>query len=354
MEKINLYKEVKKGVHVPTNKSEQVYYNSYREDEYGNLIMKDSNIYNSPTNVKRVKIAENVICIEAHNAIKGYAGGRYKGTLIEHNVKKEIEVFKKNGQWEVFEGDPFNALLNPWITSNIEEIYFDASVFLSAEVRRRVTFLNITPAIVVACMTGTVRGGVATANVSEVLGLDKETLKKKFPRLRVIAFISNLKDVKAEFVEDKPLLYRATNKSECEYVDTLWIDSEGYKNEQANKVYIQIVEKFNPDLSYDNFTVRDQYYKYDDLVLKPLISQIKENVHKLRVAETMQRVRGTKEEIDTSLEESMDRLLEVYGQKVGVNIIKTAVSQISKEELERIYSSMSSSSEKKYRALISN
>lgn len=364
MEKINLYKEFKRGVHVPYNRHGQVYYSTYREDEYGNLIMKDSKVFNSPTNVRRVYFTVTGVFVEFYTETTNASGNSMLCNIekVSSEFSKGIDEFINTGNLGLFEGDPFNSLINPWVTSNIEEVYFDASVLLSPEVRNRMSFLNPTVDMIRNCITCKVIKGCVENKVSMAIGLDRARLVSKFPRLKSVGFISNLSSLDSRVLTAgvnsvRVIVEKAKNGIDTSKQQSILIDTDEYKTFQSNKVYVEIIERISGTNSeydeYEAFTLRDNYYKFDDIKLKPLVQEMTNQLHALKVKETIERVKGTKEEIDTELENMLEGILKEHGNRVGTQIIKTAAVMLTKEELESIFRSMSSTSEKKYRALIS-
>lgn len=185
------------------------------------------NNYNSPTNIKRLFITAKHVTVEYHTGpvIGGKSGNRwmqsstsdsatglslydiaekiatYENDMHKHMMDKAINKNAVAPTQYVISGT-FNIGSYPYACSNIEEIYFDWSVLLSSEVAPYFNELlrGATPAQIamkfVNFNANFVEEHAMPINLfaAQSAGGSKD-LRKKYPRLREITFISNLEEL---------------------------------------------------------------------------------------------------------------------------------------------------------------
>lgn len=190
-------------------------------------IAQSTKNYNSPTNIKRVFITAKHITVEYHAGpiINGASSNRwtqvesrdasigmtlyeiaekiatYEDDMHKHMMDKAINAKAVAPTQYVIDGK-FNIGSHPYACSNIEEIYFDWSVLLSHETAPYFQELlkGATPAEVatkfVNFNTTFVCENPMPINLfaAQSAGGSKD-LRKKYPRLREITFISNLEEL---------------------------------------------------------------------------------------------------------------------------------------------------------------
>lgn len=183
--------------------------------------------YNSPTNIKRIFITAKRVTVEYHTGpIKaGVSGDRWATTLIKdsntglslYEIAEKIATYdhdrhiyavdssinsKAVAPTQYVVSGTFNIGNHPYACSNVEEIYFDWGVLLSAEVAPYFNELlhGATPADIANTFATFSSSVVTESNMpinlfaAQSAGGSKD-LRKKYPRLREITFISNLDDI---------------------------------------------------------------------------------------------------------------------------------------------------------------
>lgn len=183
--------------------------------------------YNSPTNIKRLFITTKHVIVEYHTGpiIGGTSGNRWtksdvrdtESGLSLYEIAEKIATYESDTRKYMMEKainksavapnqyyvtGAFNIAAHPYACSNVEEIYFDWSMLLSFDVAPYFNeLLKGATAAQVASTFVNFKGNVVTENqmpincfMAQSAGGSKD-LRKKFPRLREITFISNLEDI---------------------------------------------------------------------------------------------------------------------------------------------------------------
>lgn len=374
-ETIELDKIYKEAVHRPRSKAGNVYYRTYREESSeDNLIKNDIEIKqtmdksNSPTNIRRVWFSMDNVVIEYYASplvgnsklvytiklsknLHEYVG-RYLQT-IGMSKEQRVHAASSTNMYNLVDtsGQVFDSLVSTWEASNIEEIYFDSCVFMGegteSVVPQRINILT-------ASENKSAGAGIVELKIRGLFGLGRSIdVNKKFPRLATVCFISNLSDIISGFGDKFGDTVEKFKKESITGGWHRWIDSEYVKQAISKLNSSVVIDRIRvPQFeSMDNFTIRKQYYVFDDVVLEAKIKSIVEAVREAKIKELTTSLKKGLDETNVvkgSVEEMLINIEKELGRVATTHILKVAAIQMSREELSLVFGAMSTSNKKYY------
>lgn len=331
--------------------------------------------YNSPTNIKRLFITAKHVTVEYHAGpvIGGVPGNRwvqsatrdaatglslyeiaekiatYEDDVHKHMMEKAINKDAVAPTQYVIDGK-FNVGSHPYACSNIEEIYFDWSVLLSYETAPYFQELlkGATPAQI-AMKFVNFNSNVVIENpmpinlfAAQSAGGSKD-LRKKYPRLREITFVSNLEELTSD---SNTIGFMKTPENEQTGASyKTWYELNEAVIRGSNTCTIRgnmTGQVANPN---EEFIIKSNMYVFD---FDKLDGHVKSYVDKIKTYIRQQKY-GTAAEVETAEADDENfemidiekRLLEIeekYGQDAMYSIWQYAFNGagLPKSEVEKI------------------
>lgn len=236
---------------------------------------KAQSVYTSPTNIRRVFITHAGIGVEYYAPIKGLQGvTRWSDFSIDfQEVINDIQNHAATGEplrYRVV-GTGIAAIAKGWVCSNIEEIYFDWSLFLSEELMNfgyGNLFLqfpnsagNISNPIIEQIFKKTCMNGVS----------DPNKIQERFPRLKQVAYVEDL--------YERHQSYKQLGKRPLLDFTTTWVSKTKpvlSPNTTVAAWKIPGVTKINP-----KYSIKPGTYTYDAEVLTPYFAKLEKDLTKL-------------------------------------------------------------------------
>ena len=357
IKRINLDKEVEKLIHYPRFEGTPLYtripncneaYVNSQEDlaNKSPAWVKWSQLsYSSPNNIRRIFITSEGVKIHLYQPV------------VNKSVKNKNSSLKRELAYQGFKvGDVvrdlmdgtneyiitrtgFNALVNPWVASNIEEIYFDWTVLLSEDI------MNMGKGNLFAELTATSNVGITRSTLPYELFdfacLKGQNLKSKFPRLRVIGYIQQLDRV-YNMIDYKG------GKETVEEMSKLWCSNKVVKVAGADPNCRILLYDVPGSTKYNTeYRSREGIYLYDLEVLKPYFEERKQRINEFRAGLST----GVKEAEVIKVEKSnieniLDSIYERDGEAFVEKTIKIMFTD-SKSRLDTL-NEMSTDGQKRY------
>lgn len=394
MKKISLDKTLQDRIHGPrvdglilygkvpeykaANKSEELELSSAK------YIKASETTYNSPRNIRRVFITHSQVVVQYY--MPYIVKGKPKNdtwitkSIRDLGLKNIVETIIQNRAYAVngigqtlqveLTGTGLSALFNPYVCSNIEEIYFDYTLL--------VTDIN---SVIIQSDYSNIYGRLVNNQVSMEQSMlpyelfinavnrhgnkvDEENIKTRFPRLRTIAFISNLDRILESGKFEK--IGRVTSIEECKKT---WLIANGNLiNASGSLVYyfnLNIYLKnyfdkqgktFKSDAFNSSLHTDENIYKFDREYLSKLKTKLAQEKEKTRINVNDNASSGTiikSEKSEKSEEEILlDSITAKDGIEVTTRVLKIAVIGMPRQEVEKLFNSMSTDGQKLYRKLI--
>lgn len=394
MAKINLDKLIEGAVHGPRVDNFVLYgkvpeYKAATEHDKAEMnsvkfIKASEQTYNSPNNIRRVFITHGSVSVQYYSPyiLKGKANSsNWKTKSIRdlglkeaaeasimmeanrtQNIMQQVLEGKQNIQ---LTGNGLKWIVRPWVCSNIEELYFDYT--LLATENNKQTINGITDAIFKLvsnqpCMDKSI---IPYEIFKAATGVTDDTLKEKFPRLRMIALISNLDDIISSDRFNK--LGRVTSVDESKVT---WIQDKTNMgliqqvggmnlyftvNSYLRDYFASKGNEFKSDAFNSTLEVRSGIYKFDKLVLDGLKD-------KLAKAKESTRINTSNENpISSNMDKSsnksdeeikLDNILAKDGEQVVSRVVKLTVLGMKKSDVEELFNRMSSEGKQKYMKMV--
>lgn len=328
---------IKKAMHKPITK-ESGYVLYAKVDGYKGTEERDSqaekdaeyikasvNNYNSPTNIRRLFITGSGVTVQYYSSIVKHGKqdsskwavsklgensnmfevakkmALYDQALNQYNLEKAVNSKAVEPDKLIVEGDVIGSVTGTWVCNNIEEVYFDWTAFLSDDVKpyfqdmctyeNYMSFINKSTQYTEINDKQRLMEFFSAFNSGGV-----KDLRKRFPRLRTIAMISNLADI----LDHKAVIKRSTDFIDKNINTLKQTSNKLYENGMYNK-YVKVSESMFTwfqmnkaliqasnsivlmcDLSSDlkkvntNFILKDNIYKFDKEKLKGVIKSYEE------------------------------------------------------------------------------
>ncbi|MEM4385662.1 MAG: hypothetical protein QXD03_03850 [Candidatus Anstonellales archaeon] len=309
--------------------------------------------YNSPTNIRRVFITGRRVVIEYYcsRVIEGKpdSTGRWNFKQLEVDLRELIYNHFRGVEEVRFKGTGLSSLYKPWVTSNIEEVYFDWTLLFSEVYMNSGLGCNeLLQAYLSNKARGLYKGDIATNMFTLATFKDIQDLRNRYPRLRVVGLISELDSILSMGFS------KGKNIKDIIGEETLWYkDSINMELIKQSNSLIVINELKDVGKVNKKFIVRDGIYKYDRDILKNFV-----NLYTSKIDEYLYK---PVEEVKTDVIERLEKSdMEVYLDEIEAsrgagdvrNILLLALDGLSNQEVELFFKSMSSEGEVKYRKLI--
>ena len=280
--------------------------------------------YNSPDNIRRLVFTEKRIIVQY---FKNVIGAETLGTIrntaisefedIDMNTRRNLFIASKLKGYsgmlnmarskgievEQISGSGLKALVRPWVTQNIEEIYFDWLALTG------VYSGNNTLEAYGSSTSIADRNEVIKSLVFEALEVDDmQSLRERFPRLRIVGCILNLEEFQSEIL-DVMKETKDTINSKCIL--------EAIKGENVKVWGAFASYGVNVSIKY---SCKDGLYSFDKEVLKEYFEQQVKAVIDSRDEKTedVQIIKNADSEVIRTLE----RVKEVYGTETLKKLIK--------------------------------
>lgn len=316
---------------------------------------KVSKCYTSPDNIRRVFITHRAIYVSLYRPIRNVSSS----LQLERPLKQDLLevctglVPPGPGLAPTFrvDGSGISAIARPWVCSNIEELYFDWSVFLSHDIMN-MGFGDVYHDVILA------QGGKGPVNLNIIKQIFQrfcmggvKDLKSRFPRLRCVGYIQNLDEVYkavpmkrgADSIEDflNPWCLNSIVKSAIKSNQaTIW------EIEPANK---WILER----------SVKSNVYTFDREVLDGYFNNLESRIKAFRRSELDKKADEQREQkiaeaqkIKGSFEKLADSIYEAGGIEAVKSSIMISLKHSTSAERHEIYESLTSDGKVRYGGIL--
>ena len=352
LHKVSLDKIISNALHYPKLNGIPLYIrvdgrmddmiSQYDNDEYRNV---GKVLCGSPDNIRRVFITHRSVIVHYYRPV-GKSKEFVKETINKYPFGEILYNRYNLGMRDDYyiSGLALRALYRPWVCSNIEEVYFDWTIFLSVDI------YNIFGDLFRYFSTN--RGGTADAScLKELFRLSclpgVSDVKDRFPRLKAIGYVENLE-----------ALYRSiTFKNKQTLIDYLTpvYMHENFQmvlNDPSSSAYLII---FDNDILNSKFSLKDGIYKYDLEYLKSYFELLSERIEahkKEKYLETKAKEREDSikkiNNMKSVVEICLDEISEKEGLDKAINDFRIMLKGLSKNEVMEILNEMSSEGKQKY------
>ena len=350
-EKINLYKRIRAYVHAPNSMGNDAYplykrVDMTSEDEDGgdniswiNIAEKDSewvskieNNYGSPRNIRRLFIGANNFIVHFWEPIISN-GKQGSERIIKKSSTKKLSVSEmlESGENEKYIIGPSKIgldTLKDWSLKNLEEVYFDWTAVYTKQLK-----LNVNGQIQVIDMTNFIKQLYTKVNFNmksnevKQIFLDHccrtNNIDKDYPRLKVVAFISNL-DI---MINNVSTAYNGVGKEGIGDLQLNWLD-------EAKKSYTDFFTKVsvvgfygvNANRLYEKFSTSPNIYVFDSL-LQDRFRRLAAEIDKFKRESVSKESNSSEEVIDdnksnektTELEDAVNSYIAIMSSINGGN-----------------------------------
>lgn len=249
---VNINNIVVKGVHSPNVDNYPLYatvdgYNGENQGKTDKWFKMSQSHFNSPTNVRHIVMTNKKIIVELYKGI--YENGK----LTKKVLTKSVEPLDEYAQCLCLSepmskleykatGTGLKALVRPWVTTNIETLYFDWMCLLDADIVSLIGLDKIKAVLAKQAILS--KQDILSIFCNEIRCVP-EGISEKFPRLHKIGFSFDL-----EMCIDTKI--------------NMGLISQLEKQGNISVVKINTARK-------SKFSIRDGIYRYDDLVLSKYV-----------------------------------------------------------------------------------
>lgn len=316
-----------------------------KTEKWANVVEKS---YSSPDNIRRVFITHRAVYIHLYRPIPGVNSGSLR---VEKTLKLDMNevlpgIFAEFGQKPEYKvtGTGIAAIARPWVCSNIEELYFDWSIFISYDIMNMgfgniyndyILKQNQVPLDIIkqlfnkACMS----------NIKEI--------RTRFPRLRSVGYIQSLEEI-----------YNSEQgKSGVDSIDDLkkpWCINSGVKAAiQCGQATIWKVEGL-PELNYAR-SVKPNIYVFDRDILEPYFNNLESRIRTFIRSERDKKSDTKREKliaeaqsVKGSFEKMMDKIYSTGGIESVRKSIMITLKHSTSIERKEIYESLTSDGKIRY------
>ena len=336
--------------------------------EKSEIYKKQSAInYNSPTNIRKIFITGKGIAVQYYaTPITSKNTGKHWNytsfddiNLFDIAEKKltynaDLSKYKMSQITGVSATEPINYKIdgngigivsNPWVCNNIEEIYFDWTMLISAEVAPYFTDWCTADGY-----TAFITNSMPSSETQYSRLLDffmafnsggVKDLRKRFPRLRFIAMISRLHDI----IEHPSMTKVDLEFSNINESSKTWYEIN--RNLVAESGSLVLYHDLSGDLQKPNkeFTIKANQYKFDydklDSVIKSYIVKINDAVREKYGSATADEEESELVQDAFELTDVEKRCIEIeqqYGDKVLKNAMLFAMkgSSLTAAQVKKI------------------
>lgn len=284
--------------------------------------------YNSPDNVRRLFIKKDKIVVEFYKPIRGDKNNSLvrelewcrmkavKGKMIKvstdmeaiinsttgqlakmsgKNISKEQLASLGNGVIYRVEGNPFKALTSPYVLQNIEEMYFDESVFTSSELLNSPLSDTIIKLFANKGKSlGVMKDSKEIQYIIDNFIANNKDVRKQFPRLKAVGYIENLAELYKR-VKYKP----GTNSIEDMQITWVQLALKQFGG-NIGTVMLKAVDGV-PKLN-EYFSVKSGIYQFDKEVLEPYNQSLNDRIKKYRDSKKQEAQEVKKQEAQEVME----------------------------------------------------
>lgn len=403
-ENVNLNKMLRKSMHLPRTTSGYTLYTNVTnytasedsEDFINKKALSDpdylrlcNKTYNSPKNIRRLFITGSKVYIQYFTSMFK-AGKQDQGTWMERSLTtdsgknlfdmaKDIVdlAMKKNAYLTELAVNPdavipinytfnssentkntlFKALSNGWVTSNIEEVYWDWTAVMSPEAFTRLGGNFNTPADVArAFMSGNTQNKFIKCEelANLVVELNSAKIKdvhNRFPRLRMVAMISNLEAVMNNAAMKKGSIRDEINYSENK-MTWMKLNEELISSIGGSVLYHPL------NGSLEEYKTNEQQYLFDS-TLKAWFETYIEKLKKARRKEQYGSEGNTSDEVDTdtdieltACEQKLVQLEKELKPEQFTTLLQLTVNGLGMNELKSIFNNFSKPNRNRYASKI--
>lgn len=317
--------------------------------------------YNSPTNVRKVWITGKRVAVQYYTTVKTAKkdGKHYYVKEMEINLfdilKDQMQYNEKLNSYSMsktagekvdkpdsgsIKGNPFSVFLNPYTLNNVEEIYVDYAVCLASDEAKPYFYglMSMLPQLMTSrTQYNCVKNHELGQAFCNLTGIGSDVLKKRFPRLRVIAMVSRL---------DEILMHQGNKNvdiefkmSDIESKKVNWIDLNEHLIQTSNS-FVMRTDIPHSGLNTE-FNVKDQQYKLDALFLKGLVAEYSQ---KVKDYSRQKRYGTTEKESEDIIESQMseeEKLICSLDEKKQANVLLLVLDGKTLQEKSRFFSNIS-------------
>lgn len=318
--------------------------NSYKtSSKYAKYMKEKETTYNSPRNIRRIFITAEEVIVQYYGGpiVKGKSNGqtwssrKYSGKSIAEllNEKAKQDASLSGDRIEVT-GNVFSAVTSPYMCSNLEEIYIDASLLWIALMEDGIDIMlsdrTGVPAqdikkIAMNMIRGNSRFSITHGNESMIpyglFELANSSKIRAFNRLKIVGVIKDLGSIVSG---DTPLC----DKCGSRYSD-YWITNDKNKELLINGCGAYILSQVNKEFTdLNRYNLAKNIYLYDRNVLESLFELIEA---KKQEEQREKFVDEHKEDIeDSEVTIKVKELVEKYGIAKTSLMIELARTSMNK------------------------
>lgn len=317
--------------------------------------------YNSPTNVRKVWITGKRVAVQYYTTVKTAKkdGKHYYVKEMEINLfdilKDQMQYNEKLNSYSMsktagekvdkpdsgsIKGNPFSVFLNPYTLNNVEEIYVDYAVCLASDEAKPYFYglMSMLPQLMTSrTQYNCIKNHELGQAFCNLTGIGSDVLKKRFPRLRVIAMVSRL---------DEILMHQGNKNvdlefkmSDIESKKVNWIDLNEHLIQTSNS-FVMRTDIPHSGLNTE-FNVKDQQYKLDALFLKGLVAEYSQ---KVKDYSRQKRYGTTEKESEDIIESQMseeEKLICSLDEKKQANVLLLVLDGKTLQEKSRFFNNIS-------------
>lgn len=341
--------------------------------------------FNSPTNIRKVFITGARVRVEYYatpivkdKSTKHFREKAYDSQDNLFNIAEKHLIYKeaynaycgeKMINPNAVEPDGYNisgnglgAFANPYVCSNIEEIYFDWTILLSDDVKAYIPELMDNQKLYAMLNKQTTFSATESQSVLNLFEAfnsgGAKDLRKRFPRLRYIALISNLDDI----LTSGQAQHSDLEFNNIEESAITWFVKNAELIKQSNSIVIANDIGKDLDKINKNFIVKNNTFKFDDEKLKGIIDS-----HLTKVDDYIRKQRygvATEDKSDNSdvvtnnslinneLENRLIAIEEELGHAAVKNILTIVKTEFKVSEWKAVLSNFTPKNRKKYAEMI--
>lgn len=317
--------------------------------------------YNSPTNIRKVWITGKRVAVQYYTTVKTAKkdGKHYYVKEMEVNLfdilKGQMQYNEKMNRYSMskaagekaekpeycsIKGNPFSVFLNPYTLNNVEEIYVDYSVCLASD-EAKPYFSGLMSMLPELVATRTQYNCVKNHELGQAFcnltGISSDMLRKRFPRLRLIAMVSRLDEILTH--QGNKNVDLDFKMSDIESKKVNWLDLNEHLIQTSNS-FVMRTDIYHAGLNTE-FNVKDQQYKLDALFLKGLVAEYSQ---KVKDFSRQKRYGSTEKESEDIIESQMseeEKLICSLDERQQANVLLLVLDGKTIQEKSRFFSNIS-------------
>lgn len=317
--------------------------------------------YNSPTNIRKVWITGKRVAVQYYTTVKTAKkdGKHYYVKEMEVNLfdilKGQMQYNEKMNRYSMskaagekaekpescnIKGNPFSVFLNPYTLNNVEEIYVDYSVCLVSD-ETKPYFSGLMSMLPELVATRTQYNCVKNHELGQAFcnltGISSDMLRKRFPRLRLIAMVSRLDEILTH--QGNKNVDLDFKMSDIESKKVNWLDLNEHLIQTSNS-FVMRTDIYHAGLNTE-FNVKDQQYKLDALFLKGLVAEYSQ---KVKDFSRQKRYGSTEKESEDIIESQMseeEKLICSLDERQQANVLLLVLDGKTIQEKSRFFSNIS-------------